>query len=284
MKNEIVLYCPNELAEHIEVRFDDDTVWLTQAQIAELFGVKQPAISKHLKNIFNCGELDENSVHSILELTAADGKRYDTRIYNLDAILSVGYRVNSINATLFRRWATAKLKDYLLKGYAINNRMDRIEENADVLKSRVDEIELQINTHLIPTQGVFFEGQVFDAYELVSKIIRSAKQSIVLIDNYIDEKTLTHLSKKIKGVKVLLLTKNISNQLGLDVQKANAQYGDFEVKEFAKSHDRFIIIDSGSEVYHIGASLKDLGNKWFAFSKLDKESVAYIINAISILL
>jgi len=142
MKNEIILYRSNELAEHIEVRFDDDTAWLTQAQIAELFGVKQPAISKHLKNIFNCGELDENSVHSILELTASDGKRYETRIYNLDAILSVGYRVNSINATAFRRWATQRLKDYLLKGYAINNRMNRIEDNADALKSRVDNSEL----------------------------------------------------------------------------------------------------------------------------------------------
>jgi len=281
MKNEIVLYRPNELAEHIEVRFDEDTVWLTQAQIAELFGVKQPAISKHLKNIFASGELDEISVHSILELTAADGKSYSTRIYNLDAILSVGYRVNSINATLFRRWATAKLKDYLLKGYAINNRINRIEDSVDELKDRVDEIALQINTHLIPTQGVFFDGQVFDAYELASRIIRSAKQSIVLIDGYIDESTITHLAKKANGAKALLLTQNISKQLVLDVQKADAQYGGFDVKQFTQSHDRFIIIDGGAEVYHIGASLKDLGKKWFAFSKLNKDSVASIISTVS---
>ena len=183
MKNEIILYRPNELAEHIEVRFDEETVWLTQTQIADLFGVKQPAISKHLKNIFNSGELDEDSVHSILELTAADGKKYDTRIYNLDAILSVGYRVNSINATIFRRWATEKLRDYLLKGYAINTRMDRIEDNVDALKNKVEEIDLQIKTHQIPNQGVLFDGQVFDAYNLASDIFRSAKQSIVVIDN-----------------------------------------------------------------------------------------------------
>ena len=281
MKNEIVLYRPNELAEHIEVRFDNNTAWLTQTQISELFGIKRPAITKHLKNIFESGELDEDSVCSILELTAADGKKYDTKIYNLDAILSVGYRVNSINATLFRRWATEKLRDYLLKGYAINTRMDRIEDNVEALKNRVDEIDLQINTHLIPTQGVFFDGQVFDAYELASKIIRAAKQSIVLIDNYIDENTLTHLAKKQQGVKVLLLTKTISKQLSLDVQRADAQYGNFDVKQFTLSHDRFLIIDGGKDVYHIGASLKDLGKKWFAFSKLNKDSVQGIVNAIS---
>jgi len=215
MKNEIILYRPNELAEHIEVRFDNDTVWLTQAQIAELFGTKRPAISKHLRNIFESGELIEYEVSSKMEHTtvhgAIEGKMQTSliKIYNLNAILSVGYRVNSINATLFRRWATERLKDYLLIGYAINTRMNRIEDNADTLKNRVDEIELQISTHLLPTQGVFFDGQVFDAYELMSKIIRSAEQNIVLIDNYIDESTLTHLSKRVNGVKVLLLTKSI---------------------------------------------------------------------------
>jgi len=281
MKNEIVLYRPNELAEHIEVRFDDDTAWLTQAQIAELFGTKRQAITRHLKNIFERGELSEDSVCSILELTAADGKKYDTKIYNLDAIISVGYRVNSVNATLFRRWATNVLRDYLLKGYAINARMDRIEDNYDALKNKVDEIGLQINTHLIPTQGVLFDGQVFDAYNLAANIIRSAKQSVVLIDNYIDDTTLVHLAKKNKGVKALLLTKSISKQLSLDVQKADAQYGDFDVKQFSKSHDRFLIIDGGMEIYHIGASLKDLGKKWFAFSKMSKDSVANIITALS---
>jgi len=284
MKDEIVLYRPNELAEHIEVRFADDTAWLTQAQIAELFGTNSQAITKHIKNIYIIGELDKISTCSILEQVRHEGNRTVNRKlshYNLDMIISVGYRVNSINATLFRRWATKRLKEYLLKGYAINTRMDRIEDNVEALKSKVDEIDLQINTHLIPTQGVFCEGQVFDAYELVSKIIRSANQRIVLIDNFIDENTLTHLAKKKNGVKVLLLTNSISRQLNLDIQKANFQYGDFDVKQFALSHDRFLIIDNGKEVYHIGASLKDLGKKWFAFSKMNKESVANIVNAVS---
>jgi len=281
MKNEIVLYRPNELAEHIEVLFDENTAWLTQAQIAELFGTKRQAITRHLKNIFDRKELDEDSVCSNLELTAADGKKYDTKIYNLDAIISIGYRVNSVNATVFRRWATEKLRTYLLNGYLINTRMDRIENNADVLKNRVDEMELQINTHAIPTQGVFLDGQVFDAYELFSRIIRAAKKDITLIDSYIDETSILHLTKKAPGVKVLLLVNNISNQMILDVQKANAQYGDFDIKQFSPSHDRFLIIDGGDEVYHIGASLKDLGKRWFAFSKLNKESVANIITAIS---
>ena len=156
----------------------------------------------------------------------------------------------------------------------MNTRMDRIED-------RMDEIELQLNTRHIPTQGVLFDGQVFDAYELASRIIRSAKQNIILIDNYIDESTLTHLAKKNSGVRVLLLTQKITSELTLDVQKANTQYGNIDVKQFGKSHDRFLIIDSGTEVYHIGASLKDLGRRWFAFQKMDKDSVADIISEIS---
>jgi hypothetical protein len=154
-----------------------------------------------------------------------------------------------------------------------------MEDNVQTISEKVDRIELQINTHLIPTQGVFFDGQVFDAYELASKIIKSAKKSIVLIDNYVDENTLTHLAKKNKGVKVLLLTKNKNKQLALDMQKANEQYGHFEAKVFNQSHDRFLIID-GKEVYHLGASLKDLGKKWFAFSKLESKSVESILNSI----
>jgi hypothetical protein len=284
MKNEIVLYRPNELAEHIEVRFEDDTAWLTQLQMATLFNHTQQNISLHINNCYRENELDRNSTVKESLLVRKEGNRTVRRKvehYNLDVIISVGYRVKSQQGTQFRIWATSKLKDYLLKGYSINNRMNRIEDNADVLKSRVDEIELQINSHLIPTQGIIFDGQVFDAYEIASKIFRSANQSIIVIDGYIDETTLTHLAKKKKGVKVLLLTKDISNQLALDVQKADAQYGDFEVKKFIKSHDRFIIIDGGKEIYHIGASLKDLGKKWFAFQKMDKDSVDGIITAIS---
>ena len=284
MKSEIILYRPDAHDEHIEVRVDEksETIWLTQQQIADLFGTQRPAITKHLRNIFKSGELDENVVSSILEHTtlhgAMKGKTQNIKVkyYNIDAVLSVGYRVNSVRATQFRIWATRVLKDYLLKGYAINLRMNRMENNVQTLTEKVNQIDLQINTHLIPTQGVFFDGQVFDAYELASKLIRSAKKDIVLIDNYIDESTITHLSKKTKSVRVLLLTKTISKQLTLDVKKANEQYGDFEIKTFTKSHDRFLIID-GNKVYHLGASLKDLGKKWFAFSRMDKNSVESIL-------
>jgi hypothetical protein len=291
MKNEILLYQYNELAEHIEVRIDEDneTIWLNQKQMGVLFEKDSDTIGLHLKNIYTEQELDENSTTELFAVVQKEGNRNVTRnlrFYNLDAILSVGYRVNSKRGTQFRQWATQRLKDYLLKGYAFNNRMNRLEENVQVISEKVNQIELQINTHLIPMQGVFFDGQVFDAYELASKIIRSAKKSIVLIDNYIDENTLTHLAKKSKGVKVLLLTKTPSigsgkavKQLTLDVQKVNEQYGNFEVKAFALSHDRFLIID-GKEVYHLGASLKELGKKWFAFSKMDKSSVDSIMNEI----
>jgi len=191
----------------------------------------------------------------------------------------VGYRVKSKQGTQFRIWATRVLKDYLLKGYAINNRMNRIEDNIESINKKISQIDLQLNTHLIPTQGVFFEGQVFDAYEITSKIIRSANSSIVLIDNYINEDTLSHLSKKDKNVKASLLTKNISKTFALDVNKANEQYGNFVIQNFEKSHDRFLIIDN-STVYHLGASLKDLGKKWFAFNKMNTESVESILNAI----
>lgn len=283
MKNEIVLYQSDDLTSRIEVRIEADTVWLNRQQIATLFGRDVKTIGKHINNVFSEGELDENTTVANFATVQNEGGRMVERQvahYNLDVIISVGYRVKSKQGTQFRIWANNVLKDYLLKGYALNQRMNRIENSVETLADKVMEIDLQIKSNLIPTQGVFFEGQVFDAYELASKIIRSATKSIVLIDNYIDETTLIHLSKKGKNVKVLLLTKNTGKQLSLDVEKANTQYGNFTLKNFAKSHDRFLIID-GIEVYHLGASLKDLGKKWFAFSKLDKSSVEGIMSSIS---
>jgi hypothetical protein len=282
MKDEIILYRPDELAEHIEVRLEDDTVWLSQQQMATLFNQTKQNISLHINNCFKEGELVRMPTVKESLTVQKEGNRTVKRkieLYNLDVIISVGYRVKSKQGTQFRIWATRILKEYLLKGYALNNRMNRIEDNVQAISEKVNQIELQINSHLIPTQGVFFDGQIFDAYELASRIIRAAKKSIVLIDNYIDENTLTPLTKKNKGVKVHLLTKNINKQLALDIQKANEQYGNFEVKVFAQSHDRFLIID-GKEVYHLGASLKDLGKKWFAFSKLESKSVESILNSI----
>ncbi len=276
MRNEIILYRPDELTEHIEVRLEDETVWLNQAQLVRLFQRDQSVISRHINNVFKEGELDEEGNMQKMHIPFSDKP---VAYYNLDAIISVGYRVKSKQGTQFRIWATRVLKDYLLKGYAINNRMNRLEDHVETLKNKVEQIDLQISTQQIPTQGVFFDGQVFDAYELASKIIRSAKKSIVLIDNYIDENAITHLAKKDKAVQVHLLTKSMSKQLNLDVQKANEQYRNFKLLEFAKSHDRFLIIDN-KKVYHLGASLKDLGKKWFAFSKMEAKSVEVIMKEI----
>ncbi len=283
MKNEIVLYRPNELAEHIEVWLEDETVWLSQAQMAMLFSQTKQNISLHINNCFKEGELEKMATVKESLTVQNEGKRSVRRkieYYNLDVIISVGYRVKSKQGTQFRIWATQVLRDYLLKGYALNQRMNRIENSVEHLANKVDVISLQIQSAEIPNQGVFFDGQVFDAYKLASKIIRSAQKSITLIDNYIDENTLFHLAKKKTRVKALLLTKKISKQMTLDVKKANEQYGNFEIKKFSKSHDRFLIIDE-SEIYHLGASLKDLGKKWFGFSKLDKNSVENILKGLS---
>jgi hypothetical protein len=198
----------------------------------------------------------------------------------LDVIISVGYRVKSKQGTQFRIWATNVLRDYLLKGFAINQRMDRIESNYEILSKEVKQISLQLKIQELPKQGIFFDGQIFDAYAFMSSIVKKAEKEIILIDNYIDESTLTLLSKKNKNIKVRLLTKNISKQLQLDVKKSKEQYGAFEIQTFEKSHDRFLIID-GMTIYHIGASLKDLGKKWFAFTKMDNNSVENILAAIT---
>ena len=262
-ENEIVLYQPNE-AVHLEVRMANESVWLTQSQIALLFGVGQPAISKHLNNIFKSGELDEDSVHSILEYTAADGKIYKTKFYNLDAILSVGYRVNSINATMFRKWANNVLKDYLLKGYSVNQRFERLEQRVSKTEEKID---FFVRTTLPPVEGIFFDGQIFDAYTFVSDLVRSAKSRIILFDNYVDDTVLTLLDKRADGVSAQIYTRSITQQLALDLQRHNAQYKPIAIDEFPNAHDRFLCIDD--TVYHIGASLKDLGKKWFAFSRME---------------
>ncbi len=200
--------------------------------------------------------------------------------FNLDVIISVGYSVKSKQGTHFRIWATNVLREYLLKEYAFNQRIDRIEHNVENLTSEVRKISLQLKTQKLPTQGVFFEGQIFDAYELTSRLIRLAETEIILIDNYINESTLVDLSKKAVNVKVLLYTKTINKQLLLDVKKANDQFGNFEINEFCQSHDRFLTIYR-NELYYIGASLKDLGKKWFAFTKMDVSMTRLILEQLN---
>ena len=279
MKNEIVLNQPNSVAEHIEVRIDEDTVWLSQHQMATLFNQTKQNISLHINNCFKENELESESVVKESLTTAKDGKKYNTKYYNLDVIISVGYRVKSKQGTQFRIWATNVLRNYLLKGYALNQRMDRMENNFETLSNKVSKISLQPKTNELPTQGVFFDGQIFDAYELASRIIRSAKKEIILIDSYIDENTITHLCKKNEKTKVLLLTKTISKQLTLDVKKANEQYKNFELLALEASHDRFLIIGR-NKLYHIGASLKDLGKKWFAFSRMNERTTTLILEQL----
>jgi len=276
VKNEIVVYQPNETIR-LEVRLENETVWLTQEQIANLFGTKRPAITKHLANIYKSGELEREGTCSILEHMGNDGKQsYRTMFYNLDAILSVGYRVNSRNATLFRRWATQVLKSYLLKGYAINTRLAQLEDKVDRRFAKHDDrlatleqkVDFFVQTSLPPMQGVFYDGQVFDAKVFAAKHILSAKKSILLIDSWVDVVTLELLAKKANGVTVEIVASPRGNKISpSDIAMFNRQYGGLSVRTSKNFHDRFLIIDD-KVLYLIGASLKDLGWKCFAFTKL----------------
>jgi len=268
--NILVSYTSGTETQPIDVLIENDTVWLTQLQMVQLFQSTKQNISLHINNLFKEGELDEDStVKEYLTVQNEGGRKVsrNIKLYNLDVIISVGYRVKSTTGTQFRLWANKILKDYLLKGYAINHRIEVLEKKVSSIEIKNTEFQLLINSNLSPQQGVFFEGELFDAHVLISKIIKSAHYSILLFDNYIDETVLTQLAKKNKGVSVKIYTKSISRQLQLDVEKFNKQYDSLQVFEFDKAHDRFLIIDQ-KEIYHLGASLKDLGKKWFAFSKL----------------
>jgi len=262
--SDLVIYQTGEVELKVEIK--DENIWLTQKQIAELFDVKIPAISKHIKNIFIQNELEEFSTISKMETVQKEGNREIKRtleFYNLDMIISIGYRVNSIKATSFRQWATKVLKEYISNGFAINRekitqqRLLNLEEDVKFLKSKVKNDVLEYK------QGIFYNGQTFDAYEFIATLIRDAKQEIKLIDNYIDETVLTLFSKN-QNIKVTIYTQKITNKLKLDLEKYNSQYNPIEIKKFDNSHDRFLIIDE-KDIYHIGASLKDLGKNGLLF-------------------
>ena len=279
-RGEIILYQPDSEVR-LEVRLENETVWLTQAQMAELFQTSKQNVSLHTNNIFKEKELSPNSVVKESLTTAVDGKRYRVKYYNLDVIISVGYRVKSIRGTQFRQWANKVLKEYLLKGYSVNQRLSNLEDrmNSKFLEheqhlSRIDsKIDFFVRTSLPPVEGVFYDGQIFDAYKFATDLIRSAKKSILLIDNYVDESVLLMLSKRNAGVKADIYTQTVSRQLQLDLQKHNGQYPPIEVHVCKKCHDRFLIIDR-TDIWHIGSSLKDLGKKMFAFSRLDIPATA----------
>ena len=265
--SQIVLYKPNDSIT-LEVKIDaaHETVWLTQQQIADLFGTKQPAISKHLTNIFKSGELDKDSVHSILEYTATDGKTYKTQFYNLDAIISVGYRVNSVNATAFRRWATSVLRDYLLQGYTINRQLialqqhvdDRLLRIEDRLQQSEEQVAFLVHTHQQPQEGLFATGCMWDAYSYIANLIRSAKEQVTLIDNYCDDKTLSLLDYRADGVKATIHT-TYNKKYNEALEAHNLQQTPIQSIQLPhKIHDRFLLIDS--QVYLLGNSLKDMGH------------------------
>lgn len=273
-EGEIILY-QYENSTQLEVRIEDETVWLSLNQMSDLFGRDKSVISRHIRNVFEEGELDSLSTVAKNATVQNEGGKEVLRqidFYNLDVIISVGYRVKSKRGTQFRIWANSILKEYLMKGYVLNHRIDRIEKK---ILEHDQKFDLLIKTSLPPNEGIFYDGQIFDAWKFAADLVKSAQKSIVLIDNYIDESVLHLLSKRNPGVKVIIYTSKISNQLQLDIDKFNAQYEPVEVKIFAKSHDRFLILDN-EKVYHIGASLKDLAKKWFAFSKIEMDATELI--------
>ena len=263
--NEIIIY-KSEVGPELKVQMDGETVWLSQAQMAELFEKDVNTINEHIRNIYAEKELasEKTSLKQANTGKTGIGLNKPTNYYNLDVIISVGYRVKSKRGTQFRIWANSVLKDYLLKGYAINHRVDHLERKVN---QHEQQIEMLVNTSLPPREGIFYDGQIYDSWIFVADLIKTARKSIILIDNYIDETVLTLFSKRIKGVSAHIFTQKISKQLSLDIEKYNAQYEKIVVLQFSKSHDRFLIIDQ-KDVYLIGASLKDLGKKWFAFSKI----------------
>jgi len=274
---EIVMYQPDETIR-LEVRMDNETVWLTQAQMAELFQTDRTSIVRHVNNIYKTGELEQESTCAKIAQVQIEGKRTIKRMilyFNLDMIISVGYRVNSKRGVKFRQWANSVLKDYLLKGYVVNQRIAALEHQVSDLK---DKVNFFVRTSLPPVEGIFFDGQIFDAYRFVSDLIRKAKRTIILIDNYVDDTVLSLLDKRQKGVSATIYTKSVNEQLQLDIKRHNEQYTPIEVQQFNKAHDRFLLIDD--EVYHIGASIKDLGKKWFAFTLMHDIKAAELIKKI----
>ena len=266
-----IIYRSKDGTIQLEVQLVDDTVWLTQAQIAELFQKDISVISRHIKNIYKEGELEEESNLHFLQIPFSDKP---SRLYDLDVIIAIGYRVKSQRGTDFRKWARPIIKNYMLNGYAVNQRFERLEQRVANTEEKID---FFVKSSLPPVEGVFFEGQIFDAYSLISDLVRKAKKEIILIDNYIDDSVLKILNKRKDGVLATIYTARISENLKLDLEKHNSQYQPIRINVLKKFHDRFLIIDD--DLYHIGASFKDLGKSVFAFSKMgiDKEIILALL-------
>ena len=292
-QGEIILYQPDETVR-LEVRLEDDTVWLTANQMAALFDREESNIRRHVINVFKEGELErDNNVHFL----HVNGVKKPVPFYTLDVIISVGYRVKSKRGTKFRQWANKVIKDYLLHGYAFNQRLLQMEQRLDArldahtqteqqrffriesaLAVHQEKIDFFVRTNQPPVEGIFFDGQIFDAYRFVSDLVRKARRSITLIDNYVDDTVLTMLDKRASGVTATIYTQHVSQQLQLDINRHNAQYAPIAVEHFNRAHDRFLLIDD--EVYHIGASLKDLGRRWFALTLMHDLTAEELVHKI----
>ncbi len=281
---EIVLYNPDDTIR-LEVRMNDETVWLSQSQMVELFQSSKANISEHIKSIYQQQELDKDSTVRLFRTVQKEGNRMVQRnveFYNLDMIISIGYRVNTKRGIYFRKWATEVLKNFMLRGFVVDKRIEKLEQQLRHHDNKIEQLEEQvkfaIQSNALPKEGIFFDGQIFDAYELACRLIKSAKRRIVLIDNYIDESTLLMLEKRNKDVTATIFTHSIGEQLQLDIDRHNAQYRPITVLRYKKSHDRFLILDD--DVYHVGASLKDLGKQWFAIMKMNEIQAEDILGRI----
>jgi hypothetical protein len=282
--SQIVLYQPDETIS-LEVKLESETVWLTQQQMVELFCSSKANVSEHIANIFQQGELTREATVRNFRTVRKEGNRMVTRnldYYNLDMIISVGFRVNTQQGIRFRQWANQVLKEYLLRGYAVHQQMllmeqridaklliqhDEMQQIKDTQTRQQEQLDFYIRMATPPAQGIFYDGQIYDAYTFVSDLIKSAKTSILLIDNYVDDTVLTLLDKRSADVTATIYTQQISRHFRLDLERHNAQYAPIEARTFRQSHDRFLCIDAA--VYHIGASIKDLGKRWCAFSRME---------------
>ena len=281
-KGEIVMYQPDETIR-LEVRMGEETVWLTQQQMAELFDKDRTVISRHIRNIYKEEELEENITCAKFAHMGSEGDQtYEYTAYNLDVIISVGYRVKSKRGTKFRQWANRILKEYLLKGYVVNSRIVALEEHVAKQDSQIEELKDKVNffvrSSLPPVEGIFYDGQIFDAYAQIVNLIKQAKHSIILIDNYINVDTLTMLSNRSSGVTATIYTRQLNQQQQLDLQRHNQQYPPIDIHTTQRNHDRFLIIDD--VVYLFGASLKDAGKKLFAYIKMQENPIAQLLNNI----
>ncbi len=298
-QGEIILYQPDETV-CLEVHLEEESVWLTQKQIIELFQSSKANISEHIKNIYEQGELVYSATVRDFRTVQKEGNRMVSRVrtyYNLDAIISVGFRVNAKRGIKFRQWANGVIKNYMLRGYAVNQQLMQMERRMDArldahtqkeqqrflqiestLADHQDKIDFFVRTNMPPVEGIFYDGQIFDAYAQIADLIKQAKKTIILIDNYIDETTLTLLGKRGAKVKATIYTRPLSAQQQLDVQRYNQQYPPITMHACQKNHDRFLIIDN--EVYLFGASLKDAGKKLFAYIKMQETSAKEILNRI----